>query len=546
MSLNIFDGSFAFQRTITNSDSVKGSNKEFVPANDRDQFKVSNRANARAAERHKESSEDFAKFLKSADDEKKAAKHDHTAEAKNATERASDARHHDSSVRDVFKTQETSVAIVAPSGVMSDDNIENIDVTALLENLSDELRAFIDELVTRAEETGQKIVTDVIVASDSEGASDVGGMLGLFVHLAQGDDPEDSASSREMSLVELVQAIQDLTQDKSMQLVTFDLTPQEITELQEKIQAFVQERIDVADEKALVAFAAQIVSLIEPSSSDAKQRAETITGKADLHQNSSLPLPAKDGAGDVKTPAPAPSRFDGRYDMAAQSPSGQSADQADTNNNKNVQSSTSSHGAQVNASSAPTSGERFLQLLQNYSGTAPLTESITTPQQAGQALQSLPSSQASLTNVTTQSASAAQAHPATQIVSATIQKAVKAGEETNIKLRLDPPELGRVEVKMSIDKDNTAKIVLTVEKPETFLMLQRDADALHRAMADAGLNTQGDLSFELASENHDFNQSQGGSSDHASAQDDAEIIEETTLDVQIDPITGRVRTDILV
>ena len=151
----------------------------------------------------------------------------------------------------------------------------------------------------------------------------------------------------------------------------------------------------------------------------------------------------------------------------------------------------------------------------------------------------------------TQSQSAAQPHVATQMVSATIQKAVKEGESTNIKLRLDPPELGRVEVKMSIDKDNVTKIVLTVEKPDTFLLLQKDSDALHRAMTNAGLDMSSDdgLSFEMASDNHDFNNpndnnrngNKNGKSDNFA--EDTAI--ETTMDWHVDPHTGRMHYNVL-
>lgn len=530
MSLNIFDGSFAFQRTLIDSDSVNGSKKDFVPANDRDTFKISERSDNRAAERSKKSDDDFSKFLKSAQNDKKVQE----PETK------------DQDVRDTFSTQESGVELVAPSGIILSDGVDDVDITALLENLSDELRAFIDDLVTRTEEEGRNIVTEVIVSSGEE-VPTVNSLLGLFVNLAHSDSDKAALGFGEqgLSLSTLVKTVQDLSDEDGVQALTSNLTPTDIADLQEKIAAYLNGQITPADEKALSAFAAHIISLVEPNSTyKGMKDASSATSSVNGHTELASPLLAHDvPTAAVRTSPPAPSRFDGRYDAPAQASTPQTGEQTNASSAQKPEN-TAPNQTPVKPHAAPSTGEKFLQLLQASSGAFPSLDSITTPQQAGQALQALPSSQASLTNVITQSASATQAHPATQLVSATIQKAVKAGEDTNIKMRLDPPELGRVEVKMSIDKDNKARIVLTVEKPETFLMLQRDADALHRAMADAGLDTQGDLNFELASEDHDFEQAQRGRSDGSDTDD--ELIEETTLDVQIDPVTGHVRTDILV
>ena len=103
-----------------------------------------------------------------------------------------------------------------------------------------------------------------------------------------------------------------------------------------------------------------------------------------------------------------------------------------------------------------------------------------------------------LTQQVTSHSHAAQANPASQTVAATIQKMAGYGTNRNITLHLDPPELGRVEVQMSFGKDKAVKTVLTIEKPETHLMLQRDAQTLERALQDAGLDTENGVSFELA------------------------------------------------
>jgi hypothetical protein len=64
-------------------------------------------------------------------------------------------------------------------------------------------------------------------------------------------------------------------------------------------------------------------------------------------------------------------------------------------------------------------------------------------------------------------------------------------------IRLDPPEMGRIDVRLDMDGDNvTAR--LTVDKRETLDLLMRDQRALERALADAGLNgKQASLEFSL-------------------------------------------------
>ena len=65
-------------------------------------------------------------------------------------------------------------------------------------------------------------------------------------------------------------------------------------------------------------------------------------------------------------------------------------------------------------------------------------------------------------------------------------------------LRLDPPELGRVDIQMQMSADGRVNAHLTAERPETLDLLQRDARALERALNDAGLDADKDsLSFSL-------------------------------------------------
>lgn len=104
----------------------------------------------------------------------------------------------------------------------------------------------------------------------------------------------------------------------------------------------------------------------------------------------------------------------------------------------------------------------------------------------------------------------AGAHAATQILAITMQKAAEGGQSRSFTLQMDPPELGRVEVQMRFGKDKTLKAVLLVEKPETYLLLQRDAQVLERSLQGTGLDTGGGLEFSLAKDGERFSGGQAG------------------------------------
>ncbi|WP_366526259.1 flagellar hook-length control protein FliK [Bradyrhizobium sp.] len=70
--------------------------------------------------------------------------------------------------------------------------------------------------------------------------------------------------------------------------------------------------------------------------------------------------------------------------------------------------------------------------------------------------------------------------------------------KTRFEISLDPVELGRIDVRISVDRNGQVTSHLTVERPETLSMLRQDAPQLQRALDDAGLKTgDGGLSFSL-------------------------------------------------
>jgi len=78
-----------------------------------------------------------------------------------------------------------------------------------------------------------------------------------------------------------------------------------------------------------------------------------------------------------------------------------------------------------------------------------------------------------------------------------IAASVKNGK-SSFEIRLDPADLGRIDVRIDVDRSGQVTSHLTVEKPETLSMLQQDAPQLQRALDDAGLKTgSGGLQFSL-------------------------------------------------
>ena len=70
--------------------------------------------------------------------------------------------------------------------------------------------------------------------------------------------------------------------------------------------------------------------------------------------------------------------------------------------------------------------------------------------------------------------------------------------KSHFEIRLDPANLGRIDVRIDVDRNGQVTSHLTVEKPETLSMLRQDAPQLQRALDDAGFKTgDGGLQFSL-------------------------------------------------
>lgn len=131
-------------------------------------------------------------------------------------------------------------------------------------------------------------------------------------------------------------------------------------------------------------------------------------------------------------------------------------------------------------------------------GPAPLAGGAQGPAIAGAALGQAPPAQSfttSLSHVPLE-ASAGQPGASAPIDQLTLHLARALDEgRTEIRIRLQPEELGQVDIKLEFKElQLTARV--SAERPETLELLQRDARALSRALREAGVElAEGDLTF---------------------------------------------------
>ena len=81
--------------------------------------------------------------------------------------------------------------------------------------------------------------------------------------------------------------------------------------------------------------------------------------------------------------------------------------------------------------------------------------------------------------------------------------AKKIAERSTFELRLDPPDLGRIEGRLQINRENEAALILKFDNQAAFDLFSRDEAALRSALHDAGLDAEDarlDLVFDEKTE----------------------------------------------
>ncbi|HCK31984.1 MAG TPA: hypothetical protein DHW10_00430 [Rhodospirillaceae bacterium] len=148
---------------------------------------------------------------------------------------------------------------------------------------------------------------------------------------------------------------------------------------------------------------------------------------------------------------------------------------------------------------------------------------------------------------------ASQAHAASQNMAVQIQKVAMRDGSSRFVLELDPPQLGKVDIELRVSKDNSLKAHMIIDKPETYMMLQRDSGVLQKALQEMGLDVGAeDLSFSLAQDSQngagDTGSGNNNSPDRYAGYSDgqpSEVIETSLSNIYVDPSTGFVRVNIV-
>ncbi len=129
-------------------------------------------------------------------------------------------------------------------------------------------------------------------------------------------------------------------------------------------------------------------------------------------------------------------------------------------------------------------------------------DAVATPRGDNAAVAAIASVSAGQGSAATSQASPAPGNPAANavpVMGLAAEIASRAFEgKRRFEIRLDPPELGRVDVRLDVSRDGHVTSRLIVERSETLDLLRRDAPNLERALESAGLRTNDSgLQFSL-------------------------------------------------
>jgi len=116
----------------------------------------------------------------------------------------------------------------------------------------------------------------------------------------------------------------------------------------------------------------------------------------------------------------------------------------------------------------------------------------------------------------------------------------KARAGTNhFEIRLDPPELGRIEVRLDVDRDGNVTSRMIADRIDTLDLLRRDASGLERALQDAGLKTTGNsLQFSLRDHSTGREQTHGGADTARLAAEDETLAAIEPAPIDYSRLTG--------
>ncbi len=137
------------------------------------------------------------------------------------------------------------------------------------------------------------------------------------------------------------------------------------------------------------------------------------------------------------------------------------------------------------AATTQSTAHPVIELTPQVSAALPQTAAQSTPSSLSTAASASPSHAAS---------------PAAQLAPALAQMGHAPDGAQRLTVRLDPPELGHVQVRIDRPPEAAARVEITVEKPETLTLLLRDQPQLQHALDLAGVPAEGrSVTFHIAS-----------------------------------------------
>lgn len=168
---------------------------------------------------------------------------------------------------------------------------------------------------------------------------------------------------------------------------------------------------------------------------------------------------------------------------------------------------------QPGANETRPTGAASLAAGHDVTGTDPARSSLSAPTNAG----GLPAG--NIGAATPANAPYAMASSAPVPISGLAVELVWRGRDGNnrFEIRLDPPELGRIDVHLKVDRDGNVTSRLIVERSETLDLLRRDAPSLERALHNAGLKT-GEHGLEFSLRNQAFDRDHGGGNESGASR----------------------------
>jgi chemotaxis protein MotD len=236
------------------------------------------------------------------------------------------------------------------------------------------------------------------------------------------------------------------------------------------------------------------VAKSDPAASAKSQTADTEHAKDDV-ADSAATSPAKDGDNRLRDAAPVKvTKDDGAKTVSPKAPA-----HVGTAGNEFAKTDTNAPDAQKPAAPQPDARPADTDIAAaDAAKPAPQSASGSNAMFAINAIaapQALQNSQAPMATQHVQVT--AQAAPNLPALAVEISAKSQSGAR-QFDIRLDPPELGRVEVRLSIDATGKASAHLSADQPQTLHLLQKDAPILTRALREAGLDVSQDgLNFSL-------------------------------------------------